>query len=86
MLMVTISTNLPLCVAGQTILKNLFSKILVIYIVCVACSLSSNLWQNLQMNFTAHTVFLLLTSFINGSHEISIPNNTSLYARDTMQH
>ena len=38
------------------------------------------------MNFTAHTVFLLLTSFINGSHEISIPNNTSLYARDTMQH
>ena len=38
------------------------------------------------MNFTAHTVFLLLTLFINGSHEISIPNNTSLYARDTMQH
>ena len=39
MLMVTISTNLPLCVAGQTILKNLFSKILVIYIVCVALPL-----------------------------------------------
>ena len=39
MLMVTISTNLLLCVAGQTILKNLFSKILVIYIVCVALPL-----------------------------------------------
>ena len=54
MLMVTISTNLPLCVAGQTILKNLFSKILVIYIVCVALplvgliSIALVAWVNIQ--------------------------------------